>query len=245
MRRGAGMCNIRKLAEVYGRAVAEAIGRGEQVRSKAHKYAQAVCDELSLDSKMAVTIGPIKAPDRIIEKAEARYKGDISKVGDVARLQILVDSPEQAKDAIRLFFPGRSSPFHKTMEDKGIKLVKAEDNFTHPKETGWIGLNIKLEADLGKGRKQQFEVQIIPSQLVDVYDTTHGYLQNIRSLKDGAKRQNRILSLNENRQIDQYKAMSLALHKEPLQEFGYAALAEKPPHSPIAALFRLSLPSPT
>ncbi len=228
---------IRGLNNFFGRAtghipvakVEQVISRAEHAKTAGWKYAQALCGQLGLNQDFAIHMGPIKDPRRIIEKANARYDGDVEKVGDVCRLQILIRSTEDVERVEAFLFPGRKDPFHQSWAKKGVELLEVKNNFSHPTTTGWIGFNCKFEADLGKGRKQTFEVQIIPDVMLDVYETSHTYLENKRSIQDTAAAQKRQLSPDEKAQIDNYSRMATDLHRSVASEFGFDKFRKQTP----------------
>lgn len=207
----------------------QVISRAEQAKTKGWKYAQAFCGQLGLNQDFAIRMGPIKDPGRIIEKANARYNGDVEKVGDVCRLQILISDISHVERAEAILFPGRNDRFHQGWVAKGVSLLEVKNNFSHPTTTGWIGFNCKFEADLGKGRKQTFEVQIIPDVMLDVYQTSHTYLENKRAIQDAAAAQKRQLSLDEKAQIDNYSRMATELHRSVASEFGFDRFRKETP----------------
>jgi hypothetical protein len=225
---------LASLLSSFGRAskpdfakIEQVISRAEQTKSAGWKYAMALCDKLGFHPDSSIHMGPIKDPQRIAEKAAARYQGDVEKVGDVCRLYITLNTLDDVARVQAVLFPGRNDPFHKSWDKKGISLVEVKDNFTHPTTTGWIGFNCKLQADLGKGRKQMFEVQIIPEQMTDVYETTHTYLENKRKIQDTAAAQHRLLSPDEEKQLANYSEMAKGRHEAVAKEFGFFSLRKE------------------
>ncbi len=221
-----------KSFEAIDRDAQQAIKKAEQARSSLQKFNDMLSSKIGMNPVSSVIIGPVKAKERIIQKAIARYDGNVSEVSDVSRSRIRIDNPSQVKstkDALS------SLDFRKDLERKGIRILQIEDCFENPKETGWRGIVIKTEIDLGKGRTQKAETIITPTGWFPSYETTHTYLENIRKLKDLAKAQYRELSHSETMQIEQYKGMAKEIHDGLAKRDGYDILESKHKHQQPSA----------
>lgn len=205
-------------------------------RSPLQKFSYALCNESDVAPDSSVIMGETKSVSRIIEKAVARYNGDVSKVDDVCRDMILIDDQEQLRDLRSII---SNTSFRDTWEDKGVRVEKIDDMFTHPHaDTGWRGMVLKVEVDLGKGRMQSAEIQIIPRAMHDIYQKTHVYLEQIRELKDNAKALNVNLSEHEKTVIAEHQAEARRMHYEGARDTGFLSPDElRQPSSEISRLF--------
>lgn len=196
--------NLQKNAEIV-------VKNSEQARSTLHKFADLWCknSKAKLDPDNAVVMGPTKTKDRIIEKAVARYDGDVFQVSDGCRNRILIDDPAQVK---MMKAAVHSPQFISNCASKGIKITSVEDLFEKPTATGYRALVVKTEIDLGKGRSQLAETVVMPRGWVEDYETTHAYLEQIRLLKDLAKAQNRENSTHEKSIISEHTREALEIH---------------------------------
>lgn len=207
----------------------QAVKNGEQARSALQKANDAIVSKMNMDAASSVVMGPIKKEERIIQKAIARYDGDVTQVSDVVRSRVRIDSPAQVKHIKDLL---GSQEFRKSLREKGVEILSVEDSFAAPKDTGWRGIVLKTEIDLGKGRSQKAETIFIPRGWFEDYETTHTYLENIRALKDMAKAQGRDLTSKEAKQVENYKAMARETHAELAARDGYDALVTRKPDTP-------------
>lgn len=199
-----------------------AIKNAEQSRSPLQKFSYALCNEAGLCPEDSVKIGPTKDLKRILQKAVARYDGDVSKVSDVCRDMIAVDRIEEVKalkDVIN------SPTFRAAQNDKGVTIISVEDFFSRPTETtGWRGIVLKLEVDLNKGRTQKAELQIVPRDMIPVYEATHLYLEGVRDKKDFRRAQGTALSQHELEQIEEDRVKAKQMHFEGAMRTGFIQL---------------------
>lgn len=188
-------------------------------RSALQKFSYALCNETTVTPEDSVIMGQTKSPARIIEKAVARYNGDVSKVPDVARDMILVDSMDQVHALLNTI---NRNYFRSTWGDKGVGITSIEDKFAKPHPvTGWRGLVVQLEIDLGKGRTQTAELQVIPRGMHDIYQRTHVYLEQIRELKDNAKALHINLSDHEKNVVSTHQTEARRMHFEGARDTGF------------------------
>ncbi|PZO82917.1 MAG: hypothetical protein DI626_09550 [Micavibrio aeruginosavorus] len=190
-------------------------------RSPHQKFTDAICKEADLVPDNCAVLGPAKEKKRLIEKAVARYDGDVFQVSDATRSRILIDNPKSLKTIKDTIM---SVDFRRQYLERGINVLSVEDFFEKPTQTKWRGLVIKTEIDIGKGRTQKAETVVIPRGWVDDYETTHTYLENIRALKDRAQAQNRKLSRDETQVVEKYTEMSKGIHDKLAADDGYIHL---------------------
>ena len=208
----------------------QAIKNAGLARSPLQKFSYAICNESDITPEDSVVMGDVKSLDRIIEKAVARYDGDVSKVDDVCRDMILIDDQYQLRELRAII---SSSSFRDTWEDKGVRVEKIDDMFSHPHEdTGWRGLVLKLEVDLGKGRTQSAEVQVIPRAMQDIYQSTHIDLEYIRKKKDNAKALGTRLSEEDQASIQERQANARRKHYEAARDTGFLSPDELRQYTP-------------
>lgn len=205
---------------------AEAVVRNaELARSSLHKFADLWC-KAATSSKVSFNadnheMGPTKSLERIIAKAIARYNGDVFQVSDPARNRVPIDSPAQLK-ALKSALS--SKEFLESLAGKGIKIVEVEDKFENPTATHWRGLVVKTEINLGKGRTQLAETVVMPRGWVQDYETTHIYLEQIRTLKDLAKAQGRKLTPHEQSIVEKHTLEAQKIHDGLAHADGYENL---------------------
>lgn len=208
-----------------------AIKNAELARSSLQKFNDALAHNMRMDAGSSVIIGPIKGKDRIVQKAIARYDGDVGQVSDVCRSRIRLDGPHHVKLAKDIL---SSQEFRASLAEKGVRILFVEDRFERPTKTHWMGLVIKAEVDLGKGRVQKTETVMIPKGWYEGYERSHVYLENIRALEDLASAQNRGLTEEEAKQAKNYVTMATEIHRELAVRDGYDSLISRPSNSHLS-----------
>ena len=132
-------------------------------------------------------IGSSKEPLRITQKANEDYGGHKEYVGDWERCMGIGDTPLQ-------ILKGKSelqNPNSDVMRRHNAVLVSLNDQFADPKyKTGYRAINAKVGFPVGNPSDEEIhfvEIQITASQIEEVYDKTHEYLDIIRAVSDQAK----------------------------------------------------------
>jgi hypothetical protein len=188
-----------------------------------HKFGDLWCkaSKAKLDPANSVVMGPPKTRDRIVEKAVARYEGDVFQVSDGCRNRILIDDPSQVKQLKDVI---TRPSFLENCLAKGITVTSVEDFFEYPTVTRYRALVVKTEINLGKGRTQKAETVVMPRGWVEEYEKTHKYLEDSRSLLDLAKAQQREPTAHEVSVIDKHNREAIEIHEYLAETDGYAAL---------------------
>lgn len=202
------------------------IGHGEQARTATERYASALCAALGLP-ETALVRGPMKRPERILEKANGRFNGAIEKVGDITRCRILFNDPAQIVALRRLL--QSNARFKETWEDHGITLKEIDDSFLNPKDHGHIGFDLKAAVDLGKGRKAISEIQFMHEHMQITDFVTHVAYEEMRTIRDRAQTENRSLTFNEETSVKGYARVIKTLYEADSWNYGLVKLRQNPP----------------
>lgn len=198
------------------------VGQAEMAQHRLAQFGQALTEEIGSDPYTDYIIGPLKTLSRAFEKAITRYNGDISAITDFCRHRILFNDPDQIKQLRSIFGPGiNSHPFATTWLNRGFEVVQFKDYYMDPKSHGFIGLNLTIKVDLGKGRYHICELQFSHEAMLDVDKESHAIYEQIRVIVDTANTEGRDLTddeigqigylQDENRALYQYAANSLGL----------------------------------
>ena len=96
----------------------------------------------------------LKKMQRIVEKAELKYRGNTDQVCDVNRCMLSCDSMKQVAAVLAIF---ANSP--------EIEITRLKDRFFHPSDGGWTDcmVNLRLKAD---SSMHVCEVQIVHEQML-------------------------------------------------------------------------------
>lgn len=157
----------------------------EMARSELRKFSVSLAEAMGLEAGNVVP-GPIKELGRIYDKATGRYDGNVRRICDICRQRVLFNSPADVVAFRRLLSQGSNSAFYQESLDHGVKIAEVEDCFAEPKKHGYIGINIQLEIDLGKGRKHIAELQLMHRDMVEADKTSHYLYDQIRLLDEQA-----------------------------------------------------------
>lgn len=161
------------------------VRHGEQARSSLRRYAEALCKEMDIDPDVAIEMGPVKSLKRIFEKAATKYSEEIQKISDICRCRIYFNNAEQIKKLRKIFGPGKNShPFHQKWLEQGTELYAFKDYFARPKAHGYVGINIKIDIDIGKGRHVPCEIQIWHRDMQNTYKLSIDLYEKIRKVTD-------------------------------------------------------------
>lgn len=146
-----------------------------------------------------IMIGPMKDKERSKEKVDADYGGDWSKLGDIVRASVAVDSMDQITDVM------------KKLRASGLKLArKPKDRFAKPTEAGYRDVIMNVEYPNG----HVGELQLHLKGILKAKEAGHKLYEEVRTIEGNAKKEGRaeltdkeLGSINEaNRKMqDQYQ----------------------------------------
>ena len=151
-----------------------------------------------------VVIGPLKKQDRSEEKVEGKYGGDWTRLNDIVRASIAVDSFKDIDTVV------------KALEKSGIKLAeKPDDRFAQPTEAGYRDLSLKVTYDNG----HVGELQIHIKSILKAKEEGHKYYEKTRSIEAKAKKEGRTdLTDDEQKIVDDANAKMKALYDKAWEE---------------------------
>jgi hypothetical protein len=129
-----------------------------------------------------VVIGPMKTKGRSKEKVDADYGGDWSKLGDVVRASVAVDSFGEIEDVLD------------KLRKSGLKLArKPKDRFEKPTEAGYRDLLLNVEYP--NGHVGELQVHLKP--IMKVKSEGHKIYEGVRSIEAKAKKEGRTMLTDE------------------------------------------------
>jgi hypothetical protein len=163
------------------------IRHAEMARSKLTKFATALARELGLEDHNE-RLCRIKLLERIFGKAAERSEGDVRGVRDICAERILFSETSDIVAFRKLLAQGSKSDFYLKSLEKGVRIVEVEDHFAEPKKHGFIGININLEVQLGKGRVHIVELQLMHVDMVETDKVSHEIYEQIRSYDELASK---------------------------------------------------------
>lgn len=190
---------------------------GEQAIQRLEGAAMSLAEELGLDPYTNVVRGPVKDMERIFEKA-ARYDNNLQEIPDLCRVRILFNNPSQVLLARALLKNG--SAFVNNLDQKSLHFVEADDSFFEPKQHGFRGFQIIFNMDLGKNRMVKGEIQLLHENMQQTDQISHTLYEEIRSIEDRARGQDRDLNANEKAAISGYYKTNKALYDADAKNYG-------------------------
>jgi len=130
-----------------------------------------------LDTKGPIIItAPLKGKERSKEKVEADYGGDWSKLKDVVRASVGVDSFEQVEEVVQ------------KLRDMGMELAeKPTDRFANPTSAGYRDIKISVKYPNG----HIGELQIHLKSILKAKEQAHKDYEVVRSIEAKAKKEGR------------------------------------------------------
>lgn len=138
-------------------------------------------DPASIDGPV-IMIGPLKKMVRIREKADADYGGDLSKVGDIVRATVAVDSMDDIDDVMS------------KLRESGLKLArKPTDRFQNPTEVGYRDIMMNVVYPNGHIGELQLHLKSIAQAKAKM----HKHYEVTRTITDAAKKEGRTTLTDE------------------------------------------------
>lgn len=143
---------------------------------------------------------PLKGKKRAEEKVEADYGGDWSRLQDVVRATIAVDTFDQVKSVLG------------ELRKSGVKMAKPpSDRFTHPTSVGYRDVKMNLQYSNGHIGELQVHVKAI----LKAKDQAHKEYETVRTIEAKAKVENRdTLTDDEQAEVDKANARMKQMYEE-------------------------------
>ena len=158
-----------------------------------------------IDEATGFPVGEVKLMPRTIEKVMTKYDGDFSQITDPIRTRIVVNTPQQEKqaaEAIAKLFP--------TVDGERVLM----------KKSGYLDRKLNVQVTGPNGEKIIGEIGIVTQPMLDAADKAHGFYEAYRKTNFG---------LPDGTDIRKIKAEGLRLEKA-MQEIFEAAGKEIDPN---------------
>lgn len=165
--------------------------------------------------------GPLKTLERAQAKIEGDYAGNHSRISDLARGRIVVDSPEQI-EAIRTYLAQNS-------ESLGIEGMK--DRFASPSDTHFRDINMKIRLPNG----HVAELRVEHRGVLDAAKRTHEPYEQIQEIERRAEREGRMLTETEINERQALRDRIRDIHDGPAQQAGLDRLLSEDGRAKMAA----------
>ena len=136
-----------------------------------------------------IYIGPMKKKDRSAEKVKTDYGGDWSRLGDIVRASVAVDSVHDLPKVMNV------------LKKNGLKLArKPKDRFETPTDAGYRDLTMNVKYPNGHVGELQLHVK----SMLHAKNAGHKLYEKVRSIGAKAKETGRTkLTDNEMKAIDE------------------------------------------
>ncbi len=170
-----------------------------EAKEKLHAFLIDLRKSVGLDD---FVIGDTKLMESVNRKARDDYEGDHLAVLDHERGKGIVSDPLSVlKTKLQL-----SNPNSNLMLKHGAEIVTLNDLFENPKiKTGYRCINTKIALPVGNAEPHTVEIQIVASQIEDLYERTHEEINFARSIAENAR--------NREMTQDEKKLMAFAMAK--------------------------------
>lgn len=141
-------------------------------------------------------VGPLKEPERALDKINSDYNGDPRQIKDLVRGRFVVDTPEQIvaiKQAI--------------LEELDVDSIK--DKYAEPSSTtGYRDLNTKVALE----NEHIAEIQVQQRDMMRVNKPTHDIMEEIQAIDRKITSENRNPAPQEIEKIKELRANAIELH---------------------------------
>lgn len=145
-----------------------------------------------------IVIGPTKKQSRSKDKVDSDYGGDWSKLGDIVRATIAVDSMDQIEDVMT------------KLRASGLKLARQpKDRFAKPTAAGYRDLMMNVEYPNG----HVGEIQVHLKPILKAKAEGHALYDQVRKIEEAAKKEGRTtLTDDEEKAIEEANSKQTALY---------------------------------
>jgi len=151
-----------------------------------------------------ILIGPMKKKERAKEKVDADYGGDWSKLNDVVRASVAVDTYEDLEKTLD------------KLRKSGLKLARQpKDRFAKPTEAGYRDVLLNVEYPNGHVGELQLHVK----SMLKAKDAGHKLYEGVRTIEGNAKKEGRdTLTDKEMAAINEANSKMKALYDDAWKE---------------------------
>ena len=208
------------------------LGQAQMAFSLAGKFGNELSDLLGLDPVTSYIEGELKDPDRIRQKADNKYGGDLSRVCDIARSRILFDSPDQIHKFRKIVKGGQNShPFLKTWQGR-VEIINKSlgDYYERPKFGGYVGINMNLKVNLGGNRYHICEMQLMHKEMQPTDKESHKLYEQMREITDFAEAEQRNLTYEEGAMVSSLQRTNIELYYYDINRLGLWPLLPETGH---------------
>lgn len=222
----------RRLSDIFGEDCEKTVTKADieeanRLRDIAEKgvdlatpYAKYLAKELGLSGN-DIQIGPNKTLPRMFEKAIGKLDGHLEDIGDVGRLRVLIDSPEQVLALRRMFHVPPRGKFEHVHVDNHVAVVGFQDYFWEPSKTGRIAFHIDLEVMVSGGQSVGIEIQCIDRRMLKTENSTHVNYQKACAIERKANSENRELTSDEVTAMNNYRESNRKMYIADSLNYGY------------------------
>lgn len=137
-----------------------------------------------------IIIAPLKGEKRAAEKVNGKYGGDWSKLTDVIRATVAVDSKSELPNALE--------KTREEMAEKGFELVNADNRIATPLPSGYRDMNTLWRGPNGVIVELQFNTK----EMIKAKETEgHPIYEKERVILEKAASEGRSLTIEEDREV--------------------------------------------
>ncbi|MEP0757604.1 DUF4157 domain-containing protein [Coleofasciculus sp. FACHB-T130] len=175
--------------------------QAEEAQPELYEKVTQIASETSGVAKLPQAL---KGRERAMEKTMADYKGDVSKLVDIARGSIVYKS-----------FPDLMGGLD--VCNRNLTLVREKNRFAQPTPAGYR--DILLNVQLSNGHIAELQLHL--TQILEVKSGAgHKIYEEVRKIEAAAQTADRALSSEEKAKIDQLNAEAKALYDQALANAG-------------------------
>ncbi len=175
--------------------------QAEEAQPELYEKVNQIASETSGVAKLPQAL---KGRERAMEKTMADYKGDVSKLVDIARGSIVYKSFADLMGGLDVC-------------NRNLTLVREKNRFAQPTPAGYR--DILLNVQLSNGHIAELQLHL--TQILEVKSGAgHKIYEEVRKIEAAAQTADRALSSEEKAKIDQLNAEAKALYDQALANAG-------------------------
>lgn len=185
--------NGTKLTVAQQKELATLFKNAEQGRTSAEKFMRALDKAIKPKNnkkkpdKETLENTVIVAEMKSFERASKKFNGAGRNMCDLGRGRIVVKSPKEMEKLYAILAQKDGDKFLENECPQNVVIAAGSfsDHLGEQSRSGYAGgLNFDLEIDNGKGRKGNFEVQVVPKEYLEICDQSHYIYEVIRLIEE-------------------------------------------------------------
>ena len=202
------------------------MNQAKQARSGMDIFGRALAREIGGDFNLAAN----KDYKRARQKADNKYGGDVSRLTDLVRGRIVVDSVDAIIHARDILNPRKGSRSFLSdwatvcANGDGYFIKDFDDKHLEPTEFGWRDISTRVSVPLAKSQGHTGEIQILHKYMAEADKESHPIYERQRRMLEAFQSSAREMTDKEAARFAGMSAQRLEIHNEAAERAGLRVL---------------------